>query len=259
MSLSRDLASPDAAVRLRAAREAAERSTFDAGEATALRALLADADRRVQRAAAESLAAVADRVADLDRFLLEALESQTLDLRWGAAFCLACLGRPPLRAIDVWIDRLASAESDFRWAAHDLIVRWSVVLGEGAIGRLHAAATDADPQRRKMALYCLRDRGVEDVAAERLAYAALDHGEMGVRLAGLAALPRVAGDRRAAARVVCAYLDDADVAMRRAAAATLASLDWQADEGVRRALEDAARDSDPGLSRAAARTLARRR
>jgi hypothetical protein len=257
--LRRDLASPDAAVRLAAARRAAARTVFEAGEASALLATLGDTDRRVQRAVAESLAAVADRVPDLDRHLLESLESQTLDVRWGAAFCLACLRRPPMRALDVWLDRLASSESDLRWAAHDLIVRWIAELGEEAIGRLHSAAADADPQRRKMALYCLRDLGVEDAAAERLAHAALDHGEMGVRLAALAALPRVASDRRAAARVVCAYLEDPDVSMQRAAAATLARLDWEADPGTRRALEVAARSSDAGLSRAAARTLARRR
>jgi HEAT repeat protein len=259
VSLQRDLVSPDAGIRLRAAREAAHRAAFEAGEATALLALLGDGDRRVQRAAAESLAAVADRVAELDRHLGQSLASQFLDLRWGAAFCLACLGRPPLQALDIWVDRLASAESDLRWAAHDLIVRWIAELGEAALARLYAAADDANSQRRKMALYCLRDLGVEDSEAERLAYAALDHDETGVRLAALAALPRVAADRRAAARAVCGYLQDSDVAMRRAAAAALANLDWEAEPEVRHALEAAARSSDAGLRRAAARTLARRR
>ncbi len=257
MSAAGDLGSADAGERLAALLAVAERGTIDAGEISAICNLLGDRDRRVQRRAAETLAAVHASDFGIDARLEQALSAADRRLRWGAAFCQACTGRPSRAAFAVWVEHLASRDRDLRWAAHALVVRHLDEVGEGALASLRSAAMGEEAQRRKMALYCLRDIGVADQANTELARRALDDTDIDVRLAALSALPRVATDPHGAARTVCAYLEDDDPRMRRVVAATLGKLGWS-DERVGVALEAASRSADPGLRRAALGALNRR-
>jgi HEAT repeat protein len=72
----------------------------------------------------------------------------------------------------------------------------------------------------------------------------------------MAALARLGRDRAVVARCLMPLLDDADLGVRRAAAATLGRL-GAADGDVRAALARAAAGDDPPLARAAAAALTR--
>lgn len=249
------LAAADPGRRLRAVDEIGARGALAPGELEALCECLGDADKRVQRRAAETLAAVAGESQRLGALLDSALAGGDPRTRWGAAFCESVRGRPSPVAATVWIDHLASPDRDLRWAAHDLLVRHVADLGGQARASLYDAAAAGDAQRRKMALYCLRDIGGPDAAAESLARRALDAGEIEVRLAAMSAYSVLAAERGAAALLLCAYLDDRDPRVRRAAAAAIGKLGC-ADAAVRDALDLASRGDDPGLRRAALGALA---
>jgi len=221
----------------------------------ALRTLLADPARRVQRRAAEVLAALAATSEVAGAVIQGELDSSNPAARWGAAFAQAALGCPSLTAAMVWIDGLGSPDSDLRWAAHALIVRHlSSVDGQAVDGLLRAAAGPSDPQRRKMALYCLRDLGLEGGDICRLCAVALDACEIEVRLAALSAYPRVVACRAEAADLVARYVTDPDPRMCRAAAVALGKIGLRTVTGDA-VLQAAARSSDAGLRRASAAAL----
>lgn len=255
VGVAADLLSTDASVRLHAVEVIAARSAGAIPELGSLVDLLGDPDRRVQRRAGEVLASAAgcdDAVAPIVDGLLA---SNRAAVRWGAAFCQARAGRASLAACVVWIEHLASADRDLRWAAHQLLVESAPRVGESAIAAVCRAASDGDTERRKMALYCLRDLGLPSEANASLAVAALAADDIGVRLAALAALPVLAIDPDEAARILCLYLDDADPRMRRATAAALGRLP-RLGATAREALQLAARSPDASLGRSARAALA---
>ncbi len=227
-----------------------------------LRGYLADPAVPVQRRAAEVLAALASTSDTARAAIHDALESTDPAARWGAAFAQAVLGRPSHAAVMVWIDALGSPDCDLRWAAHALIVRHLQSVGALAKARLlQAAGESRHPQRRKMALYCLRDAGLEDGESRRLCVEALDAGEIEVRLSALSAYTRVAERSAEETDILARYVTDADPRMCRAAAVAVGKLGLRTEAGDA-ALEAAARSPDAALRRASAaasRMLAGRR
>ncbi len=256
LSDSSDFRHSDRDTRLRAIAVRAARGVISGADASEMLRLLGDTDKRVQRAAAEALAANPEVDADFDRRIDELLAFGDGRARWGAAYYQARAGRPSAEGLATWIDTLASTDRDLRWAAHNLIVDSAPVFGPALLSALRTAAVDANAQRRKMAFYALRDVAVADEEGAGLALTALDDAQLEVRLAALAAVPVVHADRDRAARAVAAYLGDADPRMQRAAAAALAKL-GSTDPVVVEALETAFRAQDAALRRAAARALGR--
>ncbi len=218
-----------------------------------LRGALAASDKRVQRKAAEVLGALAGASAEIRAAIGAALAADDRASRWGAAFAEACSGAPSPAAGLVWVESLGSADRDLRWAAHDLIVRHAAAVGSEPIARLCAAAGDGShAERRKMALYCLRDLDPSPALGRDAVMAALDAEEIEVRLAALAALAQLAPD--GAGERVAAYLDDPEPRMRRAAAAALGKL-GELSPAILDALRRAENSTDSGLARAASRAL----
>ncbi len=256
MRFAADLCSPSAQRRLRAVAGVEHLQAVGDDDLRGLAACLSDSDKRVQRSAAEALAKLAaERPAALS-LLVAALSSADCAARWGAAFGLAQMRSIDTSVIDVWLDFLGSDDSDLRWAAHQLLVRHLPDAGEPGMAALRTAAQSAEPRRRKLALYCLRDLAFAGDENEAVARAGLEAAEIGVRLAALAAYAASAGDHRSAADVVAGYLDDSDAQMRRAAAAALIKLDVFSPE-TRARLEAAADSPDGGLRRAARAALDR--
>ena len=106
-----------------------------------------------------------------------------------------------------------------------------------------------------MALYCLRDLEAVGEEVERVALAALNDPDGGVRLAAMATLTRLAQRTvPPVAEGILRALNAEDPRERRAAAAALGDLGLDTD-AVRTALEDAARADDASLRRAAERSL----
>jgi HEAT repeat protein len=212
--------------------------------------------KRVQRPAAEALAAEARRDPALRGRIAACLRSPDARRRWGAAYALAQLEPAPLDAVPVLVEALGVDDGDLRWASARLLT--SAATHRPEIRPMLAGLLGSSSWRqRKMALYCLRDLGPSDAAVTPAALErALDDPEPAVRLAALATVAVLrAGDPDAAAAVV-ARLEDPDVGVRRAAAAALGRL-GAGTTPVRGALAHAATSPDAALARAAAAALSR--
>ena len=225
-----------------------------APELDALRECLGDERKLVQRRAAETFAALARRGRRVEQVLHTAVAADEWRLRWGATHALFQIGRLPPRALDTLIEVTGSADGDLRWAAAGILIRFAAEQREVVASRLIEAAHRGNPNQRKMALYCLRDIKVCDVASQNAAQRALDDDDIAVRLAGLSALVRVATDVRFVSQQIAALIDDPDHRMQRAAAGTLGSLGHRSSE-VLDALDRAGLSSDRSLRRAAEHSL----
>ena len=216
-------------------------------ELEALAGCLGAERKVVQRRAAEAFAALAGRGVSVRERLVSVLTAGAPRARFGAAYALATMDDPPPETLPVLLAALGDADGDLRWAAADLLVH---VPFAGLPESLRELAATGGAAQRKMALYCLRDLGAASPAAEQVALAALDDADAGVRLAAMAALPRLAGDRAAAVERLLVVLASDEPPLRRAAAAALGALATPTPAALR-ALDDAAAGDDPGLRRAA--------
>jgi HEAT repeat protein len=225
-----------------------------------LRSFLGDEEKVVQRAAAEAFGKLAARGVAVRPLLDEVLRAVSSRVRWGAAFALSRSGGVPAAALPTLLDALDAEDRDLRWAASDLLVRQVPVWGSRAARSLVELVGSGTARQRKMALYCLRDIGRNIGAggegSEEVVRRALGDGDVDVRLAAVAALVKVASDRRTAALLISSCLGDRDLRVCRAAAGTLGML-GQRDEEVFAALRGAAQSGDESLRRAADRALER--
>ena len=208
--------------------------------------------KRLQRRAAEALAAL-DSAGVVIRPSLEArLEGGSFSGRWGAAYALARAGDPPEAVLPVLLEAMAATDGDLRWAAARIAV--DQVRSPALPSALLAAAADDRPELRKMAVYCLRDLAMRSPECEARFRTALRDEAAGVRLAGMSALARLGIDPATTAAALLPLLHDAEPGVQRAAAATIGRLGCRTPE-VAAALERAAGAEDGFLARAAARAL----
>jgi len=218
---------------------------------------LGDASKVVQRRAAEALVRLAGRGREIRTLLVRMLAEAPPRGRWGAVFALSLLDDAvPEEALPVLAAALAADDGDVRWAACDILVRRTAAWSEGAARALQDLALNGDLRQRRMALYALRDLDRRGRDSENAARRAVVESDSDLRLAGMAALARLADDRLAAARDIAALLTDADLRVRRAAAGTLGMLGCT-DPAVCAALTGAATDADASTARAARRALQR--
>jgi HEAT repeat protein len=253
MRLANQLRGASVALRLAAMEELTARGTVPTeDELSALRDCLADDRKAVQRPAAEAFARLSSGAPEVVEELERALDAASWRLRWGAAFALSLIGPLSASAIPALAGALAAADGDIRWAAAERLKELAAREPEAVLPELLRLADEGSREQQKMALYCLRD--LEAPQGTEIAERALRSGDVGVRLAALAAFARLAANPAAAAERVVALLNDPDERVRRASAATLGSLGMPLPE-VLSALDEACRSSDPSLSRAAARSL----
>jgi HEAT repeat protein len=255
VSFARDLRAEEVDRRLRAMEALLDEPSDPLAEdLDALRDCLGDERKRVQRQAAECLAALGGRVGGVEELLLGCLTSASPRFRWGAAYALARMGSFPEEALDVLVVALGSADNDLRWAAADLLARAAVSRRRETVGRLVAACRADSAEVRKMALYCLRDIGPGSEDGLRVVAGLLSDGDHGVRLAALSAVARLAPDPISAARLLLPRLADPDRRVRRAAAATLGRIGDRSPD-VLAELRHACESDDPSLCRAADQAL----
>jgi len=252
MTLAERLRSSSLDERRTAIAEMAARDVVEAGELEALVACLGNAAKAVQRPAAEACRALAVRGVAVEPLLFTALDSGDARLRFGAAYALGRLGAPSTAALPALFDALAFDDGDMRWAAAETISR--VEPRSAVVAGLLPLLQTGNPPQRKMALYCLRDLATPNDAIDDGALAALDDPDMGVRLAAMATLARLAHDRPRVAEKLIRAMGAADPREQRAAAAALGDLGIRSD-AVRAALEAGAATDDVSLRRAAKRSL----
>jgi HEAT repeat protein len=183
--------------------------------------------------------------------LRTALRSADPRLRWGAVYALGRLGLVELPMIPPSLEALAQRDGDVRWAAADLLATCARVHPERVVSALLAAATDQEPERRKMALYVLRDVAPEKDAVHAAVLQGLRDPAVGVRCAALSALARLEPTPLSACDLVLGLVrHDPDPGLRRAALCALGIL----GRGVRNAeaeIASAATSDDRGMRRAA--------
>ena len=245
------LRSADATEQLAAIAEIRTRALSTAPELEALTDCLRAPLTAVRRAAAETLAALAQTAPAVRDRLAATLQAPDPALRWGAAYGLSRLGPAPPESLSTVLDALGSDDGDVRWAAAAILA--GMPHRETVVSQLVGVVRDGSPAQRKMALYCLRDLGASVPGIDAVLLAAVDDADVGVRLAAITALCRVAMDRAAASRRLLAALNDADARVRRSAAAALGALGLSTP-ALRERLRAAAA-GDPSLRRAARRSL----
>ncbi|HWP64595.1 MAG TPA: HEAT repeat domain-containing protein [Candidatus Limnocylindria bacterium] len=211
--------------------------------------------KRQRRQAAEALGELGASDPALRTRLLGELDTGTLDRRWTVAYALFLAGERSARLWPVLLEALGSADGDLRWAASRLVVALDV---PDLTGRLLDALAAGPAAQRKMALYCLREHGVQTPRIQAAVIAALDDGDPGIRLAAMSSLVVIATDAAAAAEALRRRLDDVDPGVRRAAAAALGRLGVGTPE-VLAQLARAADADDEALARAARGALERLR
>lgn len=252
------LRAEDAEARLRAIAEvaAAAAERLDAEDLQALVDCLAFPSKSVQRPAAEACAALLAAGAPLRPLLVGALSRGDERLRWGAAYALGRAEDDPREALPAALAAFGSGDGDVRWAAAELVRRLARHHPE-VVRDLVAAAAEEPAERRKMALYCLRDLQASDAEARGAAARALGDADEGVVLAALAAAARIAPADDAVVAAAMDLLASANPRLQRAAASALAHIGaGRAD--VDAALRRASLADDTSLRRAAEGALRRR-
>lgn len=215
--------------------------------------LLGHASKEVRRRAAGALATAAANDAVDVELVRAALRDPCSMRRFGAAFALARAGRTEAAITEAAVEALGDDDGDVRWAAAGIVC--SAAASDAALkSRLYELSSCDKVERRKMALYCLRDLGETDPA--RFLPALGDH-DPNVRMAALAGIGR-AGN--AAEHVIDALIAlaraDGVAGVRRAAVGVLGMVGLHSVR-ARQALEKFCDDPDANAARAARAALAR--
>ena len=215
--------------------------------------LLAAASKEDRRRAAEDLIALARQDCAALAALRAALADTESHRRWGAAFVLYRAGVRDDGVFAGACEALGSDDGDVRWAAAEILVSLAA-SDRGRCHRIRSIAADPGAAGRKMALYCLRDLGVNDEAVFADALTARDTA---VRLAAAACFGRVPVlSELGVDALLAAVTQDGDAGVRRAATVALRNASDH-EARVRPVLERLrAQSSDADLARAAERALA---
>jgi HEAT repeat protein len=228
--------------------------TADAADVAALVTNLGHARKLVQRRVADALAFLRERGVDVRPSVVAALQSPNAQQRWGAAFALSRLGTPPPEVLPVLVQALGAADGDVRWAAAEILKGLPGHPDLPAV--LHGLLRAGSAEQRKMAAYCLREIGQPSVETEAALLGALHDSDVGVRLAALTCVARLATNRRLVAERLTVLLEDGEARVQRASAVALGEL-RESSPSVLAALRRAAASSDSSLQRAATRSLRR--
>lgn len=188
----------------------------------ALCAALGDPEQAVASAAVDALAQIGGRDAGVRRALDRTLRGSDARCRWGAALAYARLEPPPVKLLPVLVEAIGAPDRRVRWAAARLLVD---------LGRLHPEA-----------LPVLLDRSANDPRRE-------------ARRMAVHALRELAPDLPETAQALLAVTRDADVDLRRASLAALASLPEPPAEAIERLAEVVSGDDDDASRRIAATAL----
>jgi len=219
----------------------------------ALIASLEQSDKRAVRRAVDALISKANGAPEVAAKLGAALERAPAEKRWAVAYVLAHVSPLSPPCLEALISALAVSDSDIRWAVALLLIRLGKKAESGVVRRLIELVRSRDPAQRRMAVYCLRDIGAEDLAHGRAVERALGDSDPLVRVAAvtsLKAFPKI----EAADKLLQLLSSDPDSRVRSSAAMALAHL-GPPTEKVSRALNDAAQSADSKLAKAARAAL----
>lgn len=131
------------------------------GDIASLIESLAHSDRAVVRTAIDSLVTIGHERPEVRESLNRLLQEVSSETRWPVAYTLGQISQPSSSCLDTLIEALGSEDPDIRWATLQLLIR----LGkndERILPLVSDLLNSESPTQRRMAVYCLRDLGLED-------------------------------------------------------------------------------------------------
>jgi HEAT repeat protein len=156
--------------------------------------------------------------------------------------------------LDVLIEGLGSEDQDIRWATLLILARLGKT-DERVVSLLLNLLQVGSSTHRRMAVYCLRDIGLEDSGSAAALLECFGDPEPLVRVAAVTSLARVSRiDKDGTALLLRLLQGDPDSRVRCSAAFALARLGVPSEE-IRSCLLAASQGSDPRLRKAAADAL----
>ena len=143
------------------------------GTCAALIAALDDRDKAKIRAAVDALITHAAGSATVKTALEQRLGDPCCNNRWAIAYILAHLSQPSAAVVQTLEDALDHEDAEIRWAVALLLAQ---------LGKADAQITDrvldlcanGTPTQRRMALYCIRQLGLDDGKSLELLFKALN-------------------------------------------------------------------------------------
>ena len=216
---------------------------------------LASEERSIQRTACDEALERLRREPEFRETLHHLLNNGGPRARFAAAFVLFQGNRPSLRLLPPLLDSLDLEDGDLRWTAARMLATLGRMQAEVYPVLLHECERAEAPQRRRMALYVLRELAAEREETQRAFLAALEDPDAGVRRAALSSLAKLSDPGRACVeRTLEIARSDRDPRMQRVAAIVLPDLVLH-HPGARGTVADLLRrlvgSDDPSLARAA--------
>ncbi len=188
---------------------------------------LAHSDRAVVRMAIDSLVTIGRERPEVRESLNSLLQEVSPEKRWPVAYTLGQLSQPSSSCLDTLREALGSEDPDIRWATLQLLIR----LGKND-GRILPLVSDllnsGSPTQRRMAVYGLRDLGLEDQSVQ---LQSLGDTDPLVRVAAIIALSKQARlSEDVLSVVVRLNANDTDSRVRSAAKFALERLEISPDK-----------------------------
>jgi HEAT repeat protein len=228
---------------------------FNDDETLRLIADLDHADKPTIRAAVDTLTARAAESSAIRTLLEQHLTQPGHKNYWPVAYILGQLPQPSAATIQTLLDALDYPAPDIRWAVALLIIE--IAKRDSNIPDLLIdLCASGNANQKRMAIYCLRDLSLTDLASLTALFTGLTDPDPTVRVAAAVALKaRTDVDAQGKHRLCEIYVSDADPRPRHAAAITLASLGEPTEEFLA-ALKKNTTSEDAQTKKAACAALA---
>ena len=211
-------------------------------------------DKKAVREAVEALIPMAKGVRDVAARLCAALDAAPAEKRWPIAYVLAHVSPLSTPCVDALKDALGFDDPDIRWAVAVLLVRLAKQPDSGIAARLTDLVKFGKSTQRRMAVYCLRDIGAQDLLGAALQHALADSDPL-VRVAAatsLKAFPEIG--RGATDQLLRLVAEDLDSRVRVSAVLALAHVGAPTTK-ILATLNDAIQSPDTKLAKAARAAL----
>ncbi len=184
------------------------------GDIASLIESLAHSDRAVVRTTIESLVTIGHERPEVRDALNRLLQQVPSEKRWPVAYTLGQLSQPTSACLSVLTEGLGCEDADIRWATLQLLTR----LGKNdkqILPLVSDLLNTGNPTQRRMAVYCLRDLGLEDRSVQ---FQCLGDRDPLVRVAAVTALSKQSQLSDDVMRVLVRLnSDDTDSRVRNAA------------------------------------------
>ncbi len=213
------------------------------------------ADRAIQRGACDQAIEHFASDPSFQDELNALLRDSNPRVQFSSAFVLFRTGRQTLRLLPALLDCFELEDGDLRWSAAHMLAVLGRLHGEVLPVLSHETANGETAQRRRMALYALRELGPERSETEAAVLQALDDSDLEVQRAALACMAKLTEPSAAALQCVLSIADTtADAKLRRIAIVVLPDLVRHHPDSlapVREQIQRGIQDPDVSLQRAA--------